>query len=149
MRPLYETAANLSDEEVIVTQFVSRSSLFDRWRKLPFSYNLDFALLQDDPRHKHGRVVAYAEAKARNWLFGSGDGYYLAEQKVRAAKLFKAVDGLQSYLVVRFADGIIRWCPMNVYGDEIIIAGRTDRNDPADLEPHVIYNWAVFCELKG
>jgi hypothetical protein len=145
MRPLYENAANVSDEEAIVIELLPFLKL-DAYCKLSMAYGVDFALMMGDDTLP-ARVVLFAEAKKRNWAFGSGDGYRLSLLKARSAWSLQQTTGIKSVLAVRFNDGIIRWCRMNTYNDRVIIAGRTDRGDPFDLEPHVTFDWVVFEEL--
>lgn len=144
---IYENDGDRAAENEIAFKF-RKAMRFDGFRKLPMSYRIDYAMLRNDPKVEDGRVIAYAECKDRDYAFGHRDGYRLAESKARAAYLYRVVDGLPSYVVVRFNDGIIRWCPMNVYRDDIIIAGRSDRpNDPGAMEPHVIFDWVMFKEI--
>jgi hypothetical protein len=156
-RPLLENSVNLAAEKRIAA-FVTERWHLDGFKKLPISYGLDFALLRNcSPRpivdcyietDVDSEIVGYAEAKQRRWTFRNGDGYYLALLKANAARNIRGTTGCKCALTVEFDDGIIRWCFMNLYSPKIIWTGRTDRGYDEDIEPHVIYNWAVFQEFR-
>lgn len=142
MRPLYESDSDRQAEDE-VADFLARS-----WRcrvlKLSMAYGLDRALISG----KRG-VVAFVEVKCRDLPYGYGDGYYISGLKAMMARLITAALGKPCYLVTRFRDGTVWWTHFNHRRDhEVIEAGRYDRGDPFDVEPHVIIPWQHWRRLR-
>lgn len=140
-RPEYETEADrVAEREIMehVARVVYGSGI--NLCKLSKAYGLDYALAT-------GRdVFAFFETKSRTLPFNYKDGYYIAAIKVMAAKRLRASFGLPCELAVRFSDGIIRRVSFGLASTELILAGRWDRDDPNDIEPHAIIKWDCFTE---
>jgi len=145
MRPLYETERDLSNEEKVLAYLVEKWAL-SGWLKLSLSYGLDYALCR-----LPGQISSYAEIKVRPGLSpGFGDGYYLSLHKVMRAREINSETGAPCHLVVNFPgneDSIWR-ADMFSHKDGCIVAGRKDRGDPLDQEPHVVYPWEAFRQLR-
>lgn len=138
-RPEYETEADREVERLIMHEVCL--SVLCTPRHLSRAYGLDYALVS-------GRdVVAFMEAKGRTLPFEYEDGYYISALKVMAAKRLKASFQKTCYLAVRFADGLVRWADFGCC-EGLIIAGRWDRGDEFDLEPHQIIRWDNFNTLE-
>lgn len=140
-RPHYERPADLEGEDRIAARLITRWKLTDCKKLNPVVYSLDFALLR-------GRTVAaYAEIKSRPGLpLGFRDGYYIAQSKVMKADLLTATSGLRCFMVIEFTTAIA-WADFAGRSPGTIWAGRTDRADPLDEEPHCVYPWACFTKL--
>lgn len=141
MRPTYESEADRVNESN-VAGFVS-----SRWKcalkKLPKAYHLDYAIVRD------GAISAWAEVKVRN---DSYTLYRLALQKwLKAIELVKAT-GKKSFLIVSWpvnGERILMYYEISPLDSlQIIMAGRTDRNDPADIEPHVVIPVEKFVKFR-
>lgn len=143
VRPLYENDQSLSAE----AEIANACAYCWGWeaRKLSIAYGPDYALIRDGvPRPT---VRMFLEAKDRNWTFGNGDGYWLSALKARSCWSLWQSTGIPVRLAVRFNDGVIRWTRMNLFTNTIW-TGRHDRDDQFDVEPHVVFDWIVFEELR-
>lgn len=143
-RPLYETDSDLSNEEKVITFLVEKWGL-QGWLKLSLSYGLDYAMCRIP-----GVISSYVEIKVRPGLsYGAPGGYFLSLHKVMRAREINAETGSPCHLVVSFpGDGSIYRADMFSHEPGCIVAGRTDRGDPLDQEPHVVYPWEAFRRLK-
>ena len=134
-RPKYVTKADEENEEKIIGQFKDyiltfKPRLLLNHHKLPDKYEIDYAITYKDMKH----VYAFVEVKRRNvdkdtypWLILSLNKYYAMQRCVGM--------GIKAFLVFEFNDGTF-FIDMNEFeSPRITIHGRTDRNDPDDIEP--------------
>jgi len=144
MRPLYETKADLTLEGTV-------KGLLERaWgcelAKLPIRYHLDFVCSKD------GKVVAFCEVKTRNYTMAAIDqmgGYLLSIGKWEAAKSLCDASNLAFLLVVRALDGLYyARFKEDFKPDDVLLRGRTDRNDWQDVEPCVLLKTSRFKLVK-
>ena len=142
MRPLYETAADLMGE---VSVAKTLASLWDcEFVKLPLRYHLDFVVT------RNGRAVAYAELKTRNYSMADIDkmgGYLMSIGKWSAAKQLCDASLLPFVLIVKTLDGLYRSSFTEFIPDDVLVRGRTDRNDWQDIEPCVLLNTKRFKRI--
>jgi hypothetical protein len=140
---MYETEDDLKNEDAVAAFLIETWQLADRL-KLSIPYGLDYALI------RQGRdICAFCEVKCRPGLnFGQGDGYYLSLQKAMRAREITLETGLPCGLVVRFSDGVVASVPFTEHLPGCIVAGRSDRNNQFDKEPHVIFPWDKFTVLS-
>lgn len=143
MRPLYETAADL-DNEASIAKVLSL-----KWDcnfvKLPIRYHLDFVVTRDD------KAIAYAEFKTRNYSMADIDkmgGYLMSIGKWSAAKQLCDATQLPFILVVKTLDGVYRSSFTEFKPDDVLVRGRTDRNDWQDIEPCVLLNTQRFKRIN-
>jgi hypothetical protein len=146
MRPLYETDADLGSEQEVADM------LSVRWKcnfhKMPIRYHLDFVLTRGD------KAVAYAEVKTRNYTMekiGEMGGYLMSIGKWSAAKQLSEASRLPFILIVRTLDGLYSSIFNHADGfipDDVLVRGRTDRNDWQDIEPCVLLNTNKFTRIK-
>lgn len=125
MRPRYETASDLVEEEDIVSLLCE---MFGKtYRKLPVSYGLDFALMSGD------RISSFIECKSRRNAFDKYPTIMVSGLKIMKARELSAAFGVNCLFVIRWTDklGYVDLCSPDWLG----WGGRTDRNDPADMEP--------------
>lgn len=144
MRPTYETDEHLAVEEDI------KRIIEEKWKceavKLGKAYSLDYALVRD------GRTVeAFAEIKNRkiSWAKMAPSGtFWISLNKWRMAKEFCELSGLPFFIIVR-ADGDLRYAKITDFKMENVIwAGRKDRGDPADMEPHAVIPIDLFKRIS-
>lgn len=128
MRPVYESTETLEAE----ARLAKRCS--DEWRvrmvKLPFSYQIDFAIDKE-----HQPVKAWAEVKCRNCPRDAHASYIISLLKWDALMRAQELTDLPSYIVFGWTCGAAGWIRADRLDRRITISGRTDRNDPADIEP--------------
>ena len=142
MRPLYETTADLEGEVSVA------KTLAPLWNcefvKLPLRYHLDFVVT------RNGRAIAYAELKTRNYSMADIDkmgGYLMSIGKWSAAKQLCDASLLPFVLIVKTLDGLYRSSFTEFIPDDVLVRGRTDRNDWQDIEPCVLLNTKRFKRI--
>lgn len=143
MRPLYETSQDLESENNL------KEALERLWgcsfHKLPIRYHLDFAITKDD------KVVAFAEAKTRNYTMDSINnmgGYLLSIGKWASAKQLCEASGLPFILIVRTSCGVWSATIKDFIPDAVLLRGRKDRGDWQDVEPCVCLNTNIFRKIN-
>lgn len=139
-RPLYETNKDRLAEARVAKRVA------DKWSckpvKLRPTYVVDYALLQGDV------CKAFMEIKCRNYsmqqMYDMG-GFMLSLDKwCKGNELAKA--GGTSFVIVVDAVGGIYWYSGTDH-DGLSFGGRTDRDDPQDVEPVVLLKAARFKKL--
>jgi hypothetical protein len=143
MRPLYETKEDM-DRENSVVKLVEKA-----WNcsmaKLPIRYHLDYVAKRGD------RAVAFCEIKTRNYSMAQIDslgGYLMSIGKWSSAESLNRASGLPFSLVVHAKDGIYFSTFKEFIPDDVLVRGRTDRNDWQDIEPCVLLNTKRFTKLE-
>lgn len=141
-RQQYESESDRVNERNVAGLVSSRWNC--AFHKLPKAYHLDYAIVRD------GVISAWAEVKVRNASYPS---YRLALQKwLKAIELLKST-GKKSFLIVSWpVDGERIVMRYEIDPDDvlpIIMAGRTDRNDPDDIEPHVVIPLSKFVRFRA
>lgn len=144
MRPLYETVEDLDNE-------VSAASVFERrWNcsmhKLSIKYQLDFVAKRGQ------KAVAFCEIKTRNYTMQrikELGGYLMSLGKWNAAKQLYDCTGLPFILIVRTTDGLWYSVYKDFKPDDVLVRGRTDRNDWQDIEPCVLLDVNKFIKMDG
>jgi len=147
-RPMYENKQDNANEEKIINDFkeyilTKDSSLVFDHHKLPIKYKLDYALTYRDMKH----VYAFVEAKRRKvpkdkypWLILSLQKFYALQDAVGV--------GIRAFLVFEFDDGTFFIEMRDFQSPRITINGRTDRNDPDDIEPVVCIPRDIWRKVK-
>lgn len=136
MRPIYENVRTLRDEDAVA------ETLAAAWRcehyKLPRSYHVDRWLERD------GRLVCWLEIKCRNQRY---DTFFISLQKVLSARSMARETYAPFVIAVSLPDGIF-W--MKDAGETLDVrrGGRSDRGDPADMEPMVHFAMSRFTLLR-
>lgn len=99
-------------------------------QKTPTFYKVDFFALRD------GKPKAWVEIKARHTIALRKYPYlWLSLERVSALMQFAADTNLPAFVVFGLSDGIY-WHRLKVpMAYRIEMGGRTDRNDPNDVEP--------------
>lgn len=136
MRPTYETQED-RERQTSTIAVIER-----RWNCVATALKamspIDYALCR-------GREIrAWAEVKVRTNPAGKYPDYMLSLHKWQDGIRQSEFTGLPFFLVVGFTDGV-RF--VRGYKDlqvKYAIGGRTDRNDPADIEPVVLIDMRHF-----
>ena len=144
MRPMYETKEDLSRETSVV-KLVEKA-----WNctmtKLPIRYHLDYVAKRGD------RAVAFCGIKTRNYSMAQIDsfgGYLMSIGKWSSAESLNRASGLPFSLVVHATDGIYFSTFKEFIPDDVLVRGRTDRDDWQDIEPCVLLNTKRFMKLEN
>jgi hypothetical protein len=135
-RPLYETAAHRAAELVV------KQRLEQAWKgfslvKIPRRYVLDYAIIRGLPTDPRARVVGFCEIKCRTHLPDTYQTLLVSAAKwLEADKWRRSAAVFSTVLVASFADGSLYRCRLDEIVDPVfVMGGRTDRNDPEDVEP--------------
>lgn len=144
MRPLYESASDLSNEAQVISTLSKKWDI--KFHKLPIRYHLDYAAT------KNGRVVGYIEVKVRKYTMSqisNWGGYMLSVGKLQAAKQLCEISKASFCLAVQCTDGLY-WTTIKDFSEfPVTITGRTDRGDEQDVEPCVLIPGGRFKALRG
>jgi hypothetical protein len=137
-RPRYETAEDLNHEFTIATEWAAQWNA--TIQKLPEGkrYFCDMGVFRD------GNMVAIAEVKDRPAWKPSYGTVILGLSKVRDLYSYNKLS-IPAYFVARLA-GVIHYTRIDdrIADWHIHWSGRTDRNDPQDLEPCVHIPFEAF-----
>jgi hypothetical protein len=138
MRPLYETSADRANEKDLAC------SLGLLWNampvELPKQYMVDWAF------QRGKEIAAFCEIKCRRVNSDTYPSLILSLAKwMRMVDLSKAT-GLPVFLIVKYADGLVKIIKADRMRQRVIVGGRSDRNDSQDMEPVVeIFNEELKC----
>jgi hypothetical protein len=139
---MYESDNDLKSESGVV------ETLCTQWRceysKLPIRYHLDYVLRRKD------KAVAFCEVKSRSYTMSEIDsmgGYLMSVGKWMAGKSMSEATGLPFILAVKTTDGIWYGKFTEFKPDDVLVRGRTDRNDWQDIEPCVLLNCNRFVKI--
>lgn len=153
-RPRYETPQDLVNERKAVDVLLRRMFAVTAEKiEEPKQYPIDFRLWSGP------LLVGYAEVKRRPkpWSYFVGlennghGGPMVAEHKITTARADAEPASVPYYLLFSAGDGVYA---MRVEPEEwrhrewqVEMKGRTDRNDPADIEPCVVLSCAQFVRI--
>lgn len=139
MRPVYETAANVSAERRVATAFAAACKA--QAHKTPKMYEIDWAMHRE-------RLAAWVEVKCRNVVSTQYPTLILSCKKwdagMRLAERFR----VPFILVIGYRDGIFFWKAEDIQLD-VGHGGRSDRGDWQDMEPVVHIPIELFTRLGG
>lgn len=142
-RPLYESAYDLAFEQMFCEKLVP----WLNFRKVPRSYGFDFV-----GRDNNLPIIAELKNRKNYNMVDIPDGrLILSLLKYNVFRSYHDI-GYKTFLYVAAKDGLWRIdgtdCVMFPNGaPELTFAGRRDRNDPADIEPCVLYETKNFKQL--
>jgi hypothetical protein len=123
-----ETAEDIQREAKVAA--VVRAKWNCRLEKTPEFYRVDFLAFRD------GAPKAWVEIKARHKIsLRTYEHIWLSLQRVSALMHFAADTNLPAFAVFGLSDGIYAHRLKMPTAYRIEMGGRTDRNDPNDLEP--------------
>lgn len=139
MRPLYESAKDLSNELRV------SSVLKDCWDaefvKLPMAYHVDWAIVRGP------QIKAFAEFKRRHNPKTRYPTFMLSLNKWRNGKNMAAELGVPFLVIVEWDDGLY-YCDSKNAGPNYGIGGRSDRGDSQDQEPVVFIPTQAFYKVR-
>jgi len=141
-RPLYESNTDLNNEQYVAQKIGAVWGC--EFKKMPIRYHLDFVLTKGD------KAVAFCEVKSRNYTMQRIDemgGYLMSIGKWSSAKNLSEASGLPFILVARTLDGIWYTVVKDFKPDDVLVRGRTDRNDWQDIEPCVLLKCERFKQI--
>lgn len=142
VRPLYETEENIENELGVIPLLQKQwNCTILRTDKLSYR---DFDLVRD------GKVVAIAEFKKRTNTKATYPTYMLSSAKFQLITAAANRLKVPALLIVEWTDqiGYVALSKLK-HGDFVVKAGgRTDRNDPQDIEPVIYINLGLFKEIK-
>lgn len=141
VRPVYEKEEDRS-RELEVSRQVS-----EKWRAkclmMPKFSAADMLIFDhnNNPR-------CWAEIKSRNIPFGKYEHMHVAVSKILRLQQLVQLTKLRAIIIGNLTDGIY-WhhCPETEAEIVKDNGGRTDRNDPKDLEPMACFYWHNFKRL--
>jgi len=143
-RPLYETDADLARESEVVE--VIEKAWKCTMSKLPIRYHLDYVFKRGDT------ALGFCEIKTRNYTMqkiGEMGGYLMSIGKWSSAKQLSDASGLPFVLIAKTLDGVYYSSFQDDFKpDNVLVRGRTDRDDWQDIEPFVLINANRFKKLK-
>ena len=126
MRPVYETEGDRSRESAVARKIETafRCSM----SKLQPRDRFDYACIRGDD------IVAFAEIKVRKNPMHQYDTYMVSMTKIVHANMIHSAVRLPCILFVQWLDAL-GYIPMNRCDVSLRMGGRSDRNDPLDIEP--------------
>jgi hypothetical protein len=142
MRPRYESDADRTKQNA-AAKWIEQHFKCKIIPLSPGLYQVDWALF----RARDNTLRAWAEYKCR--------GRSYDDHIISVAKMMKGFDltnatGAEFVLFVENPSGLYSWTARDKESAlQITIGGRTDRNDPADLEPVVRIPFGQFKRLRG
>ena len=143
-RPIYESQSDINNERH-VAEIMARV-----WNcevlKLPRLWPADYCCVR-------GRSVeAFLEIKVRAYTFETlraMGGYMVDVRKIAALQSLVAVSGKKAFLCVSLA-GSVYYMPVGpaTLPTQVVMGGRRDRSDAADIEPCAIYCMSLFKPIQ-
>lgn len=143
MQKIYETEKNKTNEKKIaacIEQYMSCEMV-----PTPRKWEIDYLA------RRGNKIVAWVEIKQRNYsmaeinMFG---GYMLSLKKWMIAKALYDLTGIKFALAISASDGVYVGSFDDFYNQNIILGGRTDRNDSEDIEPCVLIPTTKFYKIS-
>ena len=139
MRPRYESEQDLNNEEN--AKSIIETSYNCVLRKLPISYNADWVAT------RNGEVVAVIEYKKRTFNKDKYPTTFIFVDKWMNSLRLAETMAVPFILIIEWTDGIY-WHHAGTCDVEFKISGRTDRNDPQDMQPSVHIPVTAFKSIK-
>lgn len=148
-RPLYESKEDEDRELAFKKRIEERKGVV--LHKLPISYRLDFMVMTKDRK-----VIAFAETKCRQINSTDHDTYILSANKWSTAMKYTkhlgymnasgAITSILFLLFVSFLDGDYYY-KHEGYQPTVLLGGRKEARDSADIEPVVHLPMTMFKGL--
>ena len=138
-RPMYETAADLNNEQRASAILKSKGFTVV---KLPISYQLDWAIIDDST----GKISSFGEVKTRTVAMDKYPTAMISLSKVIKANDISACTNLPCYLIVLYRDALARVDFASEF--EVRPGGRSDRNDPQDRDVCAYYPLTSFTVVE-
>ena len=127
-RPQYESAVDIQNEKLVADAL---ANIGVEVYKLPIQYRLDWLL------RRNGQPIGFAEVKARKCDLHTYPTVMISLSKVMHARLLTEATGLPAHLILLYRDALAK---LDFAADFTVHpGGRTDRNDPQDLDVCAYY----------
>ena len=142
MQKTYETKKNKDNEKEIaaaIEQYMGCEMI-----SAPMKWEIDYIAKRGN------KIVAWVEIKQRNYTMGEINlfgGYMLSLKKWMMAKNLYDLTGIKFALAISALDGVYVASFDCFYNQNIILGGRTDRNDSEDIEPCVLIPTNKFYKV--
>ena len=131
MRQLYETQNDLMRESAVAKE------LCKQWKcdgkKYSTAHHLDYKLTRGN------QLMALCEIKCRNVHSYDYDTYMISYNKIKNARTISREQRVPAFIVVHYEDDI-QYFDVEELPNLLSEGGRTDRNDPFDIEEVAHYN---------
>ena len=110
--------------------------------KMPPKDPFDFAVIEP----KTSDIMGYVEVKRRSHAHGRYRQYMITQSKYFRARDVLAYTGRPTFLLVSFVDAILITCLSDLRPAQFSLrmGGRTDRDDPNDLDPCIFFDISLF-----
>lgn len=136
-RPTYETAAHRTAETDVALRLQAAWTGLSLV-KIPRRYVLDYAIYRGMPTDPRSQLVGFCEIKCRTHTPDTYATLLVSAAKWLEARVWRREAGVSTVLVAAFADGTLLRCRLDEIASPVFkLGGRTDRQDPEDLEPMV------------
>jgi len=135
MRPIYETQDD-RDREALVAKKVGDAFNCSMGKLQPRDA-FDFAAMRGD------KIVGFVEIKVRANPMGQYSTYMISMTKLATAHAIFAATKTPCILAVQWTDAL-GYIDMNAVDVTLKMGGRSDRNDPRDIEPVCHIDIAAF-----
>lgn len=136
MRPIYETTADRKREAAVAETLAA--SWDCEMVKLPRQYPVDYMAI------RNGKPTAFVEIKCKTYpkeVIDRNGGFMMSLAKWANARALCESSGLKFCIAVQYPESMW-YCRVNAWEDfshdGIQFFGRTDRNDPQDMEPCIL-----------
>lgn len=143
-RPIYETQSDVISERWVaeVMGFAWNCEVL----KLPRLWPADYCCVR-------GRnVEAFLEIKVRSYTFealSAMGGYMIDVRKVAALQSLTATTGKKAFLCVCLAGRVFYMgITPSTQPTKVVMGGRRDRSDAADIEPCAVFGMHMFVPIK-
>ena len=125
---LYERQKDRANEKKVIKRIETAWGVESH--KMKMAYGLDYMLL------KGGNLHSFVEVKCRNNAQGDYPTYAISLMKFLQANRFTQSTVKPCYLIVKWTDKL-GFLDMGESFYQVGVGGRTDRNNPNDIEPIV------------
>ncbi len=124
MRPVYETSGDLSNEVSLARRLELKWNC--QLKKQDKFNQFDYVAV------RNRNITAFIEMRTRNVLSTAYDSCFISVNKLQAAQSMYMATGLPCLFVVSWKDTVGYANMLDKY--EVVVGGRVDRDDPADIE---------------
>ena len=131
MRPIYETDGDREQERLVLEKFC-RSYGEVTFRQTPKLYPADALLFRNDS------AVAWGEVRRRDRPMDRHNTVFLNVHKYVELMELKQHTKLPVVVIWAFEDAMTYWMLEEIPTPKIVMKGRTDRGDDADVSPAIM-----------
>ena len=143
MREHYENEASLTAEGAFKKDIEAKKGY--KLVKLPMIYNADFAAIK--PVGNYDQVVGVMELKCRKGDFGKYPSLLISKNKIDSVISRWNLKKHWFVIAVRWDDKDVFYQWRDCHDHEVVLGGRSDRQDWQDSEPVYLIENKFFKEL--